>query len=111
MIQVLNVHQDKNRLKSSKGSGVGGGPNVSLRDLLSPSYRNDQQPAAAYPLAAQQPAKKIRGSNTNHLDSEEADGSGNRVSNSMVADDHVGGGAGKTVMGRSGGDCGDSMDN
>ena len=30
----------------------------------------------------------------------------------MVADDHhVGGGAGKTVMSRGGGDCGDSMDN
>ena len=39
MIHVLNV-QDKNRLKSSKGSGTAG-TNVSLRDLLSPSFRND----------------------------------------------------------------------
>ena len=44
MIHVLNV-QDRNRLKSSKGSS-GGGANVSLRDLLSPSFRND---APSYP--------------------------------------------------------------
>lgn len=42
MIHVLNV-QDRNRLKSSKVQG-GAGANVSLRDLLSPSFRNEPAP-------------------------------------------------------------------
>ena len=90
MIHVLNV-QDKNRLKSSKGSGTAG-TNVSLRDLLSPSFRNDQ--------TFYQPDARTRG-NTN-IDS---DGGFNRASNSMVtAGDET-----KTVVSR-GADC-ESVEN
>ena len=91
MIHVLNV-QDKNRLKSQKGSGNPGN-NVSLRDLLSPTFRNDQP--------FNPPESRKRG-NTN-IDS---DGGGcNRDSNSMVtATDEA-----KTVISR-GGDC-DSVEN
>lgn len=79
MIHVLNV-QDRNRLKSSKGSGAGG-TNVSLRDLLSPAFRND---APAYPQTHKRGATNLY-----------SEGSGGAVgpSQSMVVNDEV-----KTVI-------------
>ena len=81
MIHVLNV-QDRNRLKSSKGSGAGG-TNVSLRDLLSPAFRGDAPP---YPET-----NNKRGAT--NLYSEGSGGGAGGVTQSMVTNDDT-----RTVM-------------
>ena len=84
MIHVLNV-QDRNRLKSSKGSGAGG-TNVSLRDLLSPAFRGDAPPY---------PETNKRGAT--NLYSEGSGGGAGGVTQSMVTNNDT-----RTVMSKDG---------